>query len=190
MKIRLSAPLQPDSIVDGEGIRTVIWTQGCNHNCKGCHNPETHDFSKGIELDVEDVENTIANFPRQDGVTLSGGDPFFQLKPSSHIAKFCKNNKLNVWAYTGFTFEKLYEDAKYNEELRELMNNIDVLVDGRFVLEQRSLNLYFKGSKNQRLLDMKQSMMEGRPVEIEKYKGEKCDFGYDSSKKEEECMFI
>ena len=98
MKIRLAGDIQTDSIVDGEGIRTVIWTQGCSHNCKGCHNPETHDHTKGIEIDVEDVKQKLSKVTNQDGVTLSGGDPFFQIEASAEIAKYCKQNDLNVWA--------------------------------------------------------------------------------------------
>lgn len=180
MKIRLAAPLQPDSIVDGEGIRTVIWTQGCAHNCKGCHNPETHDFNNGTIVDVEELEKQILNIKHQHGVTLSGGDPMYQPEAVNEIAKFCKSHNLNVWCYTGFTFEELLEMAKNNESVKELLNNIDVLVDGRFELEKRSLNLYFKGSSNQRILDLPQSLKEGKPVEIEKYKGTRTFKKYDN----------
>jgi len=190
MKIRLANPLQSDSIVDGDGIRTVIWTQGCSHNCKGCHNPETHDHTKGFEMDVEDVKKQILSVSNQDGVTLSGGDPFFQIEASNEIAKFCKQNELNVWAYTGFTFEKLLEMSETKPALKEFMNNIDVLVDGKFELEKRSLNLKFKGSRNQRILDMNESMKLQKPVVIEKYNTEKVFIGYDSLAKEKEFMFI
>ena len=171
MEIKLAAPLQSDSIVDGEGIRTVIWTQGCKHNCRGCHNPETHSFNKGFLVDVEDIKNQIKTTKNQDGVTLSGGDPMYQPEASAEIAKFCKENNLNVWCYTGFTFEELQEVSKNNNSVKELLNNIDVLVDGKFELEQKSLNLYFKGSKNQRILDLPKSLKENKPVQIEKYKG-------------------
>ncbi len=171
MKIRLAAELQSDSIVDGEGIRTVIWTQGCLHNCKGCHNPETHSFEKGFLVDIEDLKQQIIMIKNQHGVTLSGGDPIFQAEACAEIAKFCKNNGLNVWCYTGFTFEKLQEMSKKDDKLNELLQNIDVLVDGKFKIEEKSLNLYFRGSKNQRILDMKESLKQNKAVEIEKYKG-------------------
>lgn len=190
MKIRLARDIETDSIVDGEGIRTVIWTQGCSHNCKGCHNPETHDHSKGIEIDVEELKQKLSTISNQDGVTLSGGDPFFQIEASSEIAKYCKQNDLNVWAYTGFTFERLLDVSNYNPSLKELMQNIDVLVDGKFELEQRSLNLKFKGSRNQRILDMQESLRQERPVVIEKYNTEKIFIGYDSIAKEKEFMYI
>ena len=190
MKIRLAGDIQTDSIVDGEGIRTVIWTQGCSHNCKGCHNPETHDYTKGKLVDVEEIKEKLSKVTNQDGVTLSGGDPFFQVEASCEIAKYCKDNNLNVWAYTGFTFEKLNEMSKHNDKLRTFMQNIDVLVDGKFELEQRSLNLKFKGSRNQRVLDMQESLREDKPVVIEKYSKENIFLGYDCSKKEEEFMYI
>lgn len=190
MKIRLANHLQSDSIVDGDGIRTVVWTQGCSHNCKGCHNPETHDHTKGFEMDVEDLKKQILSVPNQDGVTLSGGDPFFQVEASGEIAKFCKENDLNVWAYTGFTFEKLLEMSETKPALKEFMNNIDVLVDGKFEIEKRSLNLKFKGSRNQRILDMTESMKQQKPVVIEKYNTEKIFIAYDAMQKEKRYMFI
>lgn len=171
MKIRLAAPIETDSIVDGEGIRTVIWTQGCKHNCKGCHNPETHSFETGFLVDVEDLEKQILTIKNQDGITLSGGDPMFQPEASAEIAKFCKENKLNVWCYTGFTFEELLKLLQKNMAIKALLENIDVLVDGKFVLEEKSLNLHFKGSKNQRILDVKESLKQNKAVEIDKYKG-------------------
>lgn len=190
MKIRLACDIETDSIVDGEGIRTVIWTQGCSHNCKGCHNPETHDHTKGIVVDVEEIKEKLATVSNQDGVTLSGGDPFFQVEASAEIAKYCKQNDLNVWAYTGFTFERLLEVSKHKPELKEFMENIDVLVDGKFEIEQRSLNLKFKGSRNQRILDMQESLKYGRPVTIEKYNTEKVFIGYDCLAKEKHFMYI
>jgi len=129
MKIRLSSPIQSDSIVDGEGIRSVIWTQGCSHNCKGCHNPETHDFNQGFEIDTDEIKKQISQIEFQDGITLSGGDPFFQAEASLDIAQFCKENGLNVWCYTGFTFEQLNTMSKANPNIKGLLENIDVLVD-------------------------------------------------------------
>ena len=158
MKIRLAADIQTDSIVDGEGIRTVIWTQGCMHNCRGCHNPETHSFEKGFLVDTEDLKKQILLVKNQDGVTLSGGDPMFQPEASAEIAKFCQENGLNVWCYTGFTVEELLKTSETNPNLKALLENIDVLVDGKFKQEEKSLNLYFKGSKNQRILDVKKSL--------------------------------
>jgi len=167
--IRLASPLQTDSIVDGEGIRAVIWTQGCSHNCKGCHNPETHDFKKGFSKSIEELKQEIDNLKDQDGITFSGGDPLFQVEAVLEIAKHAKKNKLNIWCYTGFTFEQLWIMTKSNKKLLELLNNIDVLIDGKFILEEKSLNVLFRGSKNQRILDVKKSLKLGKAIEIKKY---------------------
>ncbi len=165
MKIRLAASLQPDSIVDGEGIRTVIWTQGCSHHCKGCHNPETWSFEEGYLVDVDSVIEEIDSLSGQDGITLSGGDPFYQAEACTLIAKHCKDKKLNVWCYTGFLYEDLIKDNKY----LELLKYIDVLIDGPFILNQRSLDLYFKGSSNQRIIDVPNSLKENKIVLVSKY---------------------
>jgi anaerobic ribonucleoside-triphosphate reductase activating protein len=169
MKIRLASNLQYDSIVDGEGIRTVIWTQGCPHNCKGCHNPETHDCNAGILTDTEEIKKAILLYPNQDGITLSGGDPLFQPEASYDIASFAKKNNLNVWCYTGYTFEALLEKAKKDEIYMKLLKEIDVLIDGRFILEKRSLSLKYRGSSNQRIIDVQKSISENRIVTIDKY---------------------
>ena len=168
--IRLASEMQTDSIVDGEGIRAVIWTQGCSHNCEGCHNPETHDFKKGYLKKIDDVKEELNKLKNHDGVTLSGGDPMFQAKQVLEIAKHCKKIGLNVWCYTGFTFEQLLEICKKNTNVLELLKNIDVLVDGKFRLAEKSMDILFRGSKNQRILDVKKSLNQGKAVEIRKYK--------------------
>lgn len=169
MYIRLARPIQRDSIVDGEGLRTVIWTQGCSHNCFGCHNPGTHSFEGGFLQDIEELKEQLKNLYNQDGVTLSGGDPFFQLDASLEISSFCKSIGLNVWAYTGYTYEQLLILAKQNNKILQLLENIDILVDGRFEMSFRSLNWKFRGSKNQRIIDIKKSLKKGKPVIITKY---------------------
>ena len=168
MKIRLSGDIQPDSIVDGEGIRTVIWTQGCSHNCPGCHNPHTHDFNGGFEIDVEEVINQLEHLEYQDGITLSGGDPFFQIKPCMMIAKKAQELGLTVWADTGFTFEQLFDMMKNNDDLKELLNNINILIDGKFDLSKKSLACKFRGSTNQRIIDVPNSLKKGKVV-VSKY---------------------
>lgn len=172
MNIRLSSPIQTDSVVDGEGIRTVIWTQGCSHNCKGCHNPETHDFNKGFLKPVNELINEIRNLEFQDGVTLSGGDPFMQVDAVLEIAKFCKSINLNVWCYTGFTFDNLLLMSKTNSNVLELLKNIDVLIDGKFILEEKSYALKFRGSKNQRIIDVKKSLVQEKVVLVLEYNKE------------------
>ena len=167
--IRLAADLQPDSIVDGPGLRTVIWTQGCGHHCKGCQNAQTWDFNGGGEVPVQMVLDAIDELEYQDGITFSGGDPMFQPEACNKIAKYCKEKGYNIWVYTGFTFEELMEKAKAKPIYLEFLSNIDVLVDGRFVLEKRNLNLLFRGSSNQRLIDMKKTLETGSIVLFDEY---------------------
>jgi anaerobic ribonucleoside-triphosphate reductase activating protein len=187
MKIRLASPLQCDSIVDGEGIRTVIWTQGCPHNCKGCHNPETHDFNGGFLVDIEDIKKQLDNLQNQDGITLSGGDPFAQPEACYEIAKYAKELGLNVWCYTGFTYELLQMMATKNDIYLKLLQNIDVLIDGRFIIELRSLSTKFRGSSNQRVIDVKRSLDSGEFALVSKYHS--TDIGMDLYQKPE-YMFV
>ncbi len=183
MKIRLAAQLQPDSIVDGAGIRTVIWTQGCSHKCKGCHNPETHDFNGGYEFDVEDIKRKIDELIGQDGITLSGGDPMFQPEACNEIAIYAKSKGLNIWCYTGFTYEQLLELSLKKPIYKEFLGNIDVLIDGRFVLSKKSLDCTFRGSTNQRIIDTKRSLETGNVEVITKYDKK-------TKNEKKECIFI
>lgn len=174
MKIRLATPvIQEDSIVDGEGIRAVIWTQGCAHKCPGCHNPQTHSFDDGFELDIEEVKEEIDELVGQDGVTFSGGDPFYQVEACLELAKYIKTKKLNIWCYTGFTYESLISLSKNNPKIKEFIKTIDVLIDGPFLLEQKSLDCTFRGSKNQRIIDTKESLKQKKVCLVEKYYQEK-----------------
>ena len=167
--IRLAADLQSDSIVDGPGLRTVIWTQGCGHHCKGCQNAQTWDFNGGGEVPIQMVLDAIDELEYQDGITFSGGDPMFQPEACNKIAKYCKDKGYNIWVYTGFTFEEIMEKAKTKPIYKEFLTNIDVLVDGRFILEQRNLNLLFRGSSNQRLIDIKKTLACGEIVLFDEY---------------------
>lgn len=187
MKIRLATPqIESDSIVDGEGIRSVIWTQGCIHNCPGCHNPETHSFKSGYLVDIEEIKLQIDELILQDGITFSGGDPFEQAKPCMEIAKYCKEKGLNVWCYTGYTYEELLEKSKVFHDIKDFLEKIDVLIDGKFRLEEKSYDAIFRGSKNQRLIDVQKSLEEGKVVLVKKYysnslenkKGRKSNYMY------------
>ena len=170
MEIRLASPvLQPDSIVDGEGIRAVLWTQGCDHKCPGCHNPQTHSFDSGFILDVEEVKKQIDDLEEQDGITFSGGDPLYQPEACLEIAKYAKEKKMNVWCYTGFTFETLLIMKNKNSKIEEFLKTIDVLIDGPFILENKSYDCILRGSTNQRIIDSKKSIKEGRVVLMDKY---------------------
>jgi anaerobic ribonucleoside-triphosphate reductase activating protein len=156
MLLRLAGAIQPDSILDGEGIRTVIWFQGCLHKCPGCHNPETHDLNGGQLFDIEDIKKEISELKYQSGITLSGGDPFYQSASATELAKFAHAHGLNVWTYTGFTFEELLE--LNDKDKLELLKNTDVLVDGRFEISLKSFECKFRGSKNQRIIDVPKSL--------------------------------
>lgn len=162
MRIRIAGTAD-DSIVDGPGIRYTVFTQGCPHRCPGCHNPETHDFAGGREVDTGKILEQIYDNPLLDGVTLSGGDPFCQPEACAEIARGAHAAGLNVWCYTGYTWEELISGR---QEWMELLRETDVLVDGRFILEKRSLECRFRGSTNQRLIDVKKTLESGLTVEI------------------------
>jgi len=155
MDIRISG-ITNDSIVDGAGIRLSVFTQGCPHECAGCHNPQTHNLTGGSVADTENILVMIEENPLLDGITLSGGEPFLQPVPCLALAKGAHALNLNVWAYTGYTWEELL--CIDSPDILSLIKEIDVLVDGRFVQEERTLNLLFRGSKNQRLIDVKSSL--------------------------------
>lgn len=154
-----------ESIVDGPGFRIVIFFQGCAHHCYGCHNPETWDFEGGKEVSFDLIKKIIDDNPYADGITLSGGDPLYQIDASTEIAEYAKSKGLDVILYTGFLFEEVLEMTKANQRLKDLLNNVDTLIDGPFILEQRHLSLKFRGSSNQRIIDVKKSLMENKIVE-------------------------
>ena len=152
-----------DSIVDGEGIRFAIFVQGCPHHCEGCHNPQTHDFVGGEQTDTDLIYQKIKANPLLSGVTFSGGEPFCQPKPLSELARKVKADGLDIWTYTGYTLDQL--QAMHNEDVDALLSLTDVLIDGRFVLDERDLTLAFRGSRNQRVIDMNRTRQEGHIVE-------------------------
>jgi len=156
--IRLASDLQSDSIVDGPGLRTVIWTQGCGHKCPGCQNPQTWDFKGGGEVPLDMVYEAIDELEYQTGITFSGGDPMYQPYACTEIAKYCKDKGYNIWVYTGFTYEELMKMSKKDKIYLEFLKYVDVLVDGRFILKERNLNLLFRGSSNQRLIDVPKTL--------------------------------
>ncbi len=183
MKIRLASTLQSDSIVDGEGIRTVVWTQGCPHHCPFCHNPQTHDFNGGKLFEIEEIKEEIKNLKGQDGITLSGGDPMVQPLECLELAKYAHSLGMNVWCYTGY----LFEDVLKNEKMKSLLEEVDVLVDGKFLIDEFSMDLYYRGSRNQRVIDVKKSLEYGEVVLIEKYMKTKI---FSNLYKKEDGMFI
>jgi len=151
-----------DSIVDGPGIRTTIFCQGCPHRCEGCHNPETWEFGCGTPMDEEDILAIVRSNPLCRGVTFSGGEPFAQAEGYSKLAKLLKEAGYEVASYSGYTFEQLLRGTKAQQEL---LKSIDILIDGPFVLAERSLEISFRGSRNQRILDVPESLANRRAVE-------------------------
>ena len=157
MNIRI-AGIVPESIVDGPGFRYAVFTQGCFHDCPGCHNPETHHPSGGRDMSVERIVEEMGKNRLIDGLTLSGGEPFLQIEPCLELAKAAHALGLNVWAYSGYTFEALMADS---DKFR-LLTECDVLVDGPFILAQRTLERRFRGSKNQRAIDVGRTLSQGK----------------------------
>ena len=158
MKIRTSN-LIFDSIVDGPSLRTVLFTQGCSHHCPGCHNTETWDPTKGQLKDVDDLFNQIINHGTK-AMTFSGGEPFEQPLACAFLAQRLKEQGFNLWSYSGYTWEQIQQD----EDKKQLLKHLDVLVDGRFILAQKSLTLRFKGSSNQRIIDVQESIKQNKIV--------------------------
>lgn len=167
--IRLAADLQTDSIVDGPGLRAVLWTQGCSHNCPECQNPQTHDFNGGGLVPISMVCDAIDELEYHTGITFSGGDPMFQVDACYEIAKHAKEKGLDIWVYTGFTYEELLGLAEIKPVYMDFLKLIDVLVDGKFKIEEKDLSLLFRGSRNQRLIDMKKTLLLGHVVTLDEY---------------------
>lgn len=159
------AGIVEDSIVDGPGIRCTIFGQGCPHHCPGCHNPETWPFSCGTLMDEARVAEIAASNPLCRGVTFSGGEPFAQAGGFAKLARLLKQRGYEVASYSGYTFEQLLDGTP---EQLELLGSIDVLIDGPFLLAERSLELVFRGSKNQRILDVPASLAAKQAVPITK----------------------
>lgn len=162
MKLRI-AGITDDSIVDGKGFRLTLFTQGCPHNCPGCHNPKTHSFDGGRETDTEEIIERLNDNPLLDGITFSGGEPFCQPEPLAEIARQAHEMGLNVWTYSGWTFEELINMP----EAKPLLDETDVLVDGPYIEAERTLSAAYRGSKNQRIIDIKKSIDSGAPVVLE-----------------------
>ena len=165
-KVRFASPIEFDSVVNGDGLRIVLWFQGCLFACPGCHNEETWAIDGGTVYDIEDVLLQIKEHSHDhiDGITLSGGDPMFQVEVLKVILPEIKKMDLNVWMYSGEIYENLIKD----KDFMEIREYIDVLVDGRFVLKNLDLTLKYRGSSNQRLVDIKKTIAEERVILWEK----------------------
>lgn len=155
------AGITGDSIVDGPGIRTTVFCQGCPHHCPGCHNPETWAFGCGNDMEEETVLEIIQSNPLCHGVTFSGGEPFSQAAAFAKLGRLLKEQGYEVASYSGYTFEELLAGTA---DQRELLETLDILIDGPFLLEQRSLELNFRGSRNQRVIQVPESLNAGKAV--------------------------
>ena len=151
-----------DSIVDGPGIRITFFCQGCPHHCEGCHNPETWDFGCGTDMEEETLLEIVQSNPLCRGVTFSGGEPFAQAAGFAKLARRLKEKGYEVASYTGYTFEELMEGT---DDQKALLQTIDILIDGPFLLAEKSLEVPFRGSKYQRILDVKKSLLHGKAVQ-------------------------
>ena len=160
MSIRVSGIIK-QSVVDGPGLRLVVFTQGCPHRCPGCQNPETHDFEGGQDVPVEEIIKELDKNPLLKGVTLSGGEPLIRVEELLPLAIGAKQRGKDIVCYTGYTLEELFELMKRDKSLAELLALIDLLIDGRYDRDQRDLTLRFRGSRNQRVLDLPASLIRG-----------------------------
>ena len=166
--VRISGSKKHSS-VNGPGVRYVLFFQGCPHNCPGCQNPETHDPMGGRLRNVADVIQEILHTKFLDGLTFSGGDPLMQPEAVIEIADAVKKAGLNIWLYTGWTFEQIQQDVA-GEKAKEALTHLDVLVDGPFVEKLKTGRAIWRGSDNQRLIDVQQSLKENRVVELPRSK--------------------
>ena len=160
--LRISG-LEPESVVDGPGVRFVVFTQGCPHRCPGCHNPETHDPAGGRDMALQDIFDLAQKDKLVSGITFSGGEPVAQAERLVPLARAFREAGKHLMIYSGYTFEELL--AMEDPAVRQLLELCDVLVDGRFILEERSLELRFRGSRNQRVIDLPASLEKGQAVE-------------------------
>lgn len=161
--IRL-AGIAENSLVNGKGLRKVFFSQGCSHHCEGCFNQHTWEFAGGRMFDMDELVQKVKDEPFLDGVTFSGGDPFQQADKFDYLAKKLHEANINIWAYTGYTFEELMKLAQTNPHIKQMINNVDVIVDGRFMKDKMSENLKYCGSSNQRVIDVKSSLNENKII--------------------------
>lgn len=161
--IRLAGIVR-ESIVDGPGIRFTVFCQGCPHNCPGCHNPETHDFSGGSLCSIDRLMEEIDKDPLLAGVTFSGGEPFAQAGAFENMAARVKEKGLSLTVFSGYTYEQLLEMSEKDTHVKGLLSLTDILIDGPFINDLRDLTLQFRGSSNQRLIDMNKTRESGEIV--------------------------
>ncbi len=150
-----------DSVTDGPGIRLVLFAQGCDHRCPGCHNPATWDFKGGTPYHITDLYALLGRYGYIDGVTFSGGEPFYQAAPLAALGKRIKDRGYNIVTYSGFLYEEILARSRWDKPWLDLLQVTDILIDGPYLLEKRDLNLPFRGSANQRLIDVPGTLRAG-----------------------------
>lgn len=163
LRVRI-AGVAVESVVDGPGLRSTVFFQGCPHACPGCHNPETWDPGGGKEIDLTELLGLLKLNPLISGVTFSGGEPFSQAIPAARLGSYLKTLGLNLWVYTGYTWDFLVKNSN-DRGFKELLDSADVVVDGPFLNEARTFGLPFRGSSNQRLIKVRESIDSGKIIE-------------------------
>lgn len=161
--IRISGIVK-ESIVDGPGFRYVVFTQGCLHKCKGCHNPETHDLNLGTIYSIDEIVEDIKKNPLIKGITISGGEPFMQAKEVSNLVSKLDSKIYDKIVYTGYEYEYLLSFSNEKNGYLALIKSIDLLIDGKFDLNLKNELLLFRGSENQRVIDCKKSLVEKKII--------------------------
>lgn len=162
-EIRIAGVVK-ESIVDGPGIRYVVFTQGCPHKCEGCHNPQTHDFNGGKLVSIEKIVEDIRKDPLIKGITISGGEPFMQANQVAKLIAMLGKDKYNVMVYSGFLYEYLVKNSNESNGYLKLLNLSDILIDGKFDIAKKSELIPFRGSTNQRAIDVKRSLEEAKVI--------------------------
>ena len=157
-KIKL-AGIAYESLVNGPGMRRVLFSQGCLHNCEGCFNKDTHDFNSGKWINLNKIIKDVIDSPFIKGVTFSGGEPWEQADKFAYIGGKLKEKNINIWSYTGYTFEYIIENRYKRKGWNDLLNTVDVLVDGKYEKIYKKEDLKYRGSSNQRIIDVRQSLI-------------------------------
>lgn len=165
MNIRLAGIIF-ESLTNGKGLRKIFFSKGCKHNCKNCHNESMNSFDGGELLDIDFLVNSVLDTPYLKGVTFSGGDPFYQAKAFAEFSTKLKKHNINIWCYTGFTYEELIKLSEKDDGIYNLLHHIDVLVDGPYIEKLNDGSTRYRGSKNQRIIDVVNSLKENRIIDI------------------------
>ena len=164
IEIRIAGTVR-ESVVDGPGLRFVIFAQGCCHRCNGCHNPDTWDFLGGEPVKAEDLLKQVKAERLIKGVTFSGGEPFLQAAPLAWLGREIKKQGLDLITFTGYTWQALLALCPEDRAANDLMHLSDYIIDGPFILEEKDFDLPFRGSRNQRIIDVKKSIAAGKVME-------------------------